>query len=97
MSLWGVFVIVGSIGIILSLGAAVLRPRDRAAEIDAVRADELPLRRERSVDSDAGLSARVDALEVEVDDLQRAVTQLREENEYLQQRLDTDPSTGEFS
>ena len=100
MSLWGLFVILGAIGVVLSLGAAVLRPRDRASQRRELRSEEFVPRGTPSPDGLAALQSRVEALEIEVDDLQRAISTLREENEYLQQRIDGDvpgSRTGEYS
>ena len=100
MSLWGLFIIVGSIGVILSLGAAIVRPRDRSEPPGEIHGGGSANPRARHEDSLTGLQSRVDALEIEVDDLHRAIAALREENEYLQQRIDGDvpgSRTGEYS
>ncbi len=90
MSLWGLFVILGSVGVILSLGAAVLRPRDRVSPPNLLDSEQPYPQRVLPGEMSDGLQARVEALENEVDDLHRAVAALREENEQLHQRFETD-------
>jgi len=100
MSLWGLFITLGSIGVILSLGAAVMRPRDRAVALPDGDVGGQRVALTGNEETVVELQARVDALETEVDDLHRAIAALREETEYLQHRIEGDshgPHAGEFS
>lgn len=88
MSLWSLFIALTALAVALSMRAAVFAPRGRVPVQDA--RDQDP--KEDSPPDLRGdvrdLRLRIEALESDVDDLNRLTTNLREENEYLQQRLD---------
>lgn len=90
VSLWSLFIALTALAVALSMSAAVWRPRDGSRQLPVDRADDDGASVRDGRDVLTALQARIENLEAEVDDLNRLTTALREETEYLQQRLDAE-------